>query len=768
MSQCVNGGTWPHSLMCLTEPAENWKDGFPIGNGMLAAMVLGGIETDRLALNHEWLWRGKGRNRDTSPRHQYLKEIREYFFAGKPLEGATMANARFGGPGGISYERGRVDPYQPAGDLWIQTQHKAEEYKRTLDLDRAVATVSYKSGGATFTRQSIAHSTLPVLAVRLCSNNGKPFKTTLSLGRIKDDECELSTSAAADSLSLAGRFPEGIRFAIEAKVITNGKTRPEGDKLSVEAGEILVLLSIAVDINDGDPRKKCLEQLNSAPADWRKLFDSHVEAHRKMYRRVRLEIGEDSDAPLKNRLAAVRSGKNDEGLLILYANLGRYLLISSSRPGGLPANLQGKWNEELAPPWESDLHNDINIEMNYWPAEVCGLPECTGPLFDYMERCIPFSRHMAKTLYNCRGVYMPIQTDIWSRPTPEAHGWDVWIGGAAWLAQHMWWRYEYSHDTEFLKKHAYPYFREVAQFYEDYLVTDPRNGYLVPVPSQSPENTFVGGTWPVSLCVAATMDLELIHDVLTHAIKATEILGCDAGDAKKWNEILSKLPPLQIGRHGQLQEWMEDYEEAEPQHRHISHLFALFPGEQITLEHEPELAKAARTSLERRLSYGGAHTGWSRAWTICCWARLRNGDQSREHLRRLVVDQSTVSLLDLHPPAIFQIEGNFGAAAGVCEMLMQSHRGVIRLLPALPGAWPAGKVAGLHARGGFVVDIEWNDGSPTTAKITSKLGGPCRISHANIAKAKITCGVKPVEAKTSGEGLSEFQTAAGKEYCLRW
>lgn len=760
-------------MMLLAGPAKEWKEGLPIGNGMLAAMVLGGVESDRLALNHEWLWRGKGRDRDISPRHQYLQGIRDYFFQGKVLEGSTLANAKLGGLGGLSHEPGRVDPYQPAGDLWIETQHKAEEYSRTLDLDQAVVTVSYKSDGATFTRQSIAHSTLPVIAVHLCSDNAKPFKATISLGRIEDPECELTTSATAETLSLAGRFPEGIRFAIEAKVVTDGTARPEGDKLVVEAGEILVLLSIAVDINDGDlreNREKCLAQIKSAPANWQQLLDSHVAAHQEMYRRVRFEIGEDHDheIPLENRLAAVRDGESDEGLLTLYANLGRYLLISSSRPGGLPANLQGKWNEELAPPWESDLHNDINIEMNYWPAEVCGLAECTGPLLDYMEQCIPHGRKMAKALYNCRGVYMPIQTDIWARPTVESRGWDVWTGAAAWLAQHMWWRYEYSGDVEFLRARAYPYFCEVANFYEDYLVTDPRNGYLVPVPSQSPENTFVGGTWPTSLCVAATMDLELIHDVLSHAIRATEILGCDADAAQRWKDILAKLPPLQIGKHGQLQEWFEDYEEAEPQHRHISHLFALFPGEQITLEDEPELTKAVRVSLERRLACGGAHTGWSRAWTICCWAHLQDGDQAREHLQSLVANQSTVSLLDLHPPAIFQIEGNFGATAGVCEMLMQSHRGTIRLLPALPTAWPNGKVAGLHARGGFVVDIDWAASKPTSVKIVSKLGGPCRVSQTNVADAKITCNGEPVEVKTSGEGLVEFQTTAGKNYKLEW
>ena len=343
-----------------------------------------------------------------------------------------------------------------------------------------------------------------------------------------------------------------------------------------------------------------------------------------------------------------------------------------------------------------------------------------------MERFVPHGREMARNLYDCEGIFLPIQTDPWGRATPESLGWDVWTGAAAWLAQHMWWRYEYSLDKDFLARRAYPFFREVAAFYRTYLVEDPQ-GRLVTVPSQSPENRFKGGTSPVSLCIGATMDFELIRDVLGHAVSASEILGVDEEDRETWRGILDQIPPLLVGRHGQLQEWLEDYEEEEPAHRHISHLVGLYPGDHLTLEDEPEMTEAARTSLERRLSHGGGHTGWSRAWTVCCWARLRGGDEAYEHLRHLITDFATDSLLDLHPPEIFQIDGNLGGAAGVAEMLLQSHRGLLRFLPALPKEWASGKVEGLRARGGFVVDIVWRNGRVQGVTLQSTLGGPCTV-----------------------------------------
>jgi alpha-L-fucosidase 2 len=469
--------------------------------------------------------------------------------------------------------------------------------------------------------------------------------------------------------------------------------------------------------------------------------------------------------PTDERLAALRSGADDPGLLALYFQFGRYLLLSSSRSCDQPASLQGIWNEDLRPPWDSDFHHDVNLQMNYWPAEVCNLSECAEPLFRFLECALPEGRKAARDLYDCRGIYRPITTDVWNRATPEAPGWDVWTGAAAWLAQHLWWHYEYTGDVEFLRHHAYPFLREVAAFYEDYLIRDDQ-GRLVTAPSQSPENRFVGGASPVSLGIAATMDLELIHDVLTHALAASERLGVDEEMRPRWQTILAEIPPLRIGRHGQLQEWLEDFEEVEPGHRHVSHLFAVYPGEQINPEDTPALWRAARVSLERRLAAGGGHTGWSRAWTAALWARFGEGALAHEHLVHLVTDFATLSLLDLHPPEIFQIEGNLGGTAAVAEMLLQSQGGLLQLLPALPPAWPEGRVRGLRARGGFEVSVAWTAGQPTQIDILSQRGGPCCLLLNPAWPPLQVQSQGPAVPTTTEAGVLRFDTQAGQRYEL--
>jgi len=763
--------SWPHSLLWYSSPASEWKEGLPIGNGLLAGMVMGGVMHDRVALNHEWLWRARNRHRDVEPCHQHLPAIRKLFFAGKTLEAGQLANDMLGGTGGASGKPNRVDPYQPAGDLLIHTAHcEIADYRRELDLDRALLAVSCREHGTVFRREYLAHAELPVMAVRLSTEGTEPFRATLSLNRIDDPDCTMEYASSGGAFGFTGRFPEGVRFAVQAKVLADGTVGYDAElpAMLIDAREVLVVASVAVDHDGGDPMPACLAQIDSSPLLWSKLLSGHVRAHRRLYRGVKLEIGEDRpDVATDVRLARMRAGEPDDGLLALYANFGRYLLIASSRPGGLPANLQGKWNEELRPPWESDLHHDVNLQMNYWPAEVCGLGVLAGPLFDHIERFVPHARLAAKELYGCRGVWFPIQTDPWGRATPESRGWDVWIGAAAWLAQHLWWHYEYSLDKRFLRKRAYPFIKEVAAFYQDYLVPHPQKCRLVPVPSQSPENRFVGGTEPVSLCIGATMDIELIADALSHAIEASEILKTDDDLREEWRRILASLPPLQIGKHGQLQEWLEDYDEVEPGHRHISHLFALYPGDQLTPEGERELTQAARASLERRLAQKGGHTGWSRAWTVCCLARLREGNKARRHLERLVLDFATNSLLDLHPPRIFQIDGNFGGTAGLCEMLLQSHRGTIRILPALPDAWSDGKVSGLRARGGFGVDIAWAGGRARSMTIRSDRGAPCRIAFPGAESAAVMCDGAAVKVKQVAEGTIEFRTQRGRRYSLK-
>ena len=762
-----------NSRMWYRSPASEWKDGLPVGNGVLAAMVLGGTTRERLALNHEWLWRAQGRVRTIEPRHQHLPAIRERFFAGDLFEAGTLANEKLGGPGGISKTPNRVDPYQPAGDLFLDLDHTdVSDYRRELDLKRALLTVSYVADGVRMRREVIAHAARPVIVVRISAEDKAALSTTVTLSRIDDPECTLQAWARDTGLGLAGEFVEGMRFAVEARVVAAGGTVsvPDAGGAAVRVAgsdEVLILLTIATGEHGGDPSAICRDQLQDVPTDWDALLAEHVEHHRTLYDRVSLDVGDNRDGtPTDERLGALRDGSADESLLALYFNFGRYLLIASSHGCELPANLQGKWNEDLKPPWECDLHHDVNLQMNYWPAEVCNLAECLGPLFDHVERFVPHGREVARLLYDCDGIVLPIQTDPRGRATPESRGWDVWTGAAAWLAQHFWWRYEYSRDETFLRERAYPVIKEVAAFYQTYLVRDPQ-GRLVPVPSQSPENTFTGGTSPVSLCVGATMDLELIHDALTHAIQASEELGVDRELRQGWRCILEEIPPLQVGRYGQLQEWLEDYEECEPGHRHISHLVGLFPGDQLTLEDEPRLTQAARASLERRLAHGGGHTGWSRAWVACCWARLAEGNLAREHLIALLTGSTTDSLLDLHPPRIFQIDGNFGGTAAVAEMLLQSHHDVVRILPALPSGWSGGRVSGLRARGGFGLDITWAHGQPQQVTLRSDLGLPCRMHLPDGTSAVVTCRGGDVPVAQNDAGTLRFETDAGTTYTVR-